>query len=78
MFTGIIEEKGIIIDIISTGTNKTFWIESVISGEDEDSRGTIRRYVVLFMPATVALLGLAVGLFRRAGEGAPKKKLAPQ
>ena len=40
---------------------------------DEDSRGTIRRYVVLFMPATVALLGIAIALFRRAGEGAPKK-----
>ena len=33
MFTGIIEEKGIIIDVIFTGTNKTFWIESPISGE---------------------------------------------
>jgi riboflavin synthase len=33
MFTGIIEEKGIITDIISTGTNKTFWIESPISTE---------------------------------------------
>ena len=32
MFTGIIEEKGIITEIISTGTNKTFWIESPISG----------------------------------------------
>ncbi len=40
---------------------------------DEDSRSTIRRYVVLFMPATVALLGVAIALFRRAGEGAPKK-----
>ena len=33
MFTGIIENKGIIIDIISTGTNKTFWISSPISSE---------------------------------------------
>lgn len=33
MFTGIIEEKGIIIDVICTGTNKTFWIESSISGD---------------------------------------------
>lgn len=40
---------------------------------DEDSRGTIRRYVVLFMPATVALLGVAIALFRRAGEGAARK-----
>ena len=40
---------------------------------DEESRGTIRRYVVLFMPATVALLGIAIAVFRRAGEGAPKK-----
>ncbi len=36
---------------------------------DEESRSSIRRYVVLFMPATVALLGLAIALFRRAGEG---------
>lgn len=36
---------------------------------DEESRGSIRRYVVLFMPATVALLGVAIALFRRAGEG---------
>ena len=41
---------------------------------DEESRGSIRRYVVLFMPATVALLGVAIALFRRAGEG--KKKSA--
>ena len=33
MFTGIIENKGIITDIISTGTNKTFWISSPISSE---------------------------------------------
>jgi len=33
MFTGIIENKGIITDIISSGTNKTFWISSPISGE---------------------------------------------
>jgi ABC-type uncharacterized transport system len=40
---------------------------------DEESRGTIRRYVVLFMPATIALLGVAIAVFRRSGEGAPKK-----
>jgi hypothetical protein len=39
---------------------------------DEESRGVIRRYVVLFMPATVALLGIAIALFRRAGEGKAK------
>lgn len=33
MFTGIIEEKGTITDIISSGTNKTFWIASTISAE---------------------------------------------
>ena len=33
MFTGIIEITGIIKDIFSTGTNKTFWIESALSGE---------------------------------------------
>ncbi|MCW3090785.1 MAG: riboflavin synthase [Ferruginibacter sp.] len=31
MFTGIIEEKGIIKEIITSGTNKTFWIASPIS-----------------------------------------------
>jgi len=42
---------------------------------NEESRSTIQRYVVLFMPATVALLGVAIALFRRAGEGrAPKTK----
>ena len=44
---------------------------------DEESRGTIRRYVVLFMPATVALLGVAIALFRRAGEGAQRKPRPP-
>jgi hypothetical protein len=44
---------------------------------NEESRSTIQRYVVLFMPATVALLGVAIALFRRAGEGrAPTKKKA--
>src|SRR6476646_6610912 len=33
MFTGIIEKKKTITDIISSGTNKTFWIESPISIE---------------------------------------------
>ncbi|MEP7108437.1 MAG: riboflavin synthase [Ferruginibacter sp.] len=33
MFTGIIEEKGIIREIISSGTNKTFWISSPVSDE---------------------------------------------
>ena len=31
MFTGIIETTGVITDIISTGTNKTFWVASPIS-----------------------------------------------
>ncbi len=39
---------------------------------DEASRSSIRRYVVFFMPATVALLGVAIALFRRAGEGRAK------
>lgn len=43
---------------------------------NEESRGVIRRYVVLFMPATIALLGVAVALFRRASEG--KAKAAPR
>ncbi|MEO5890050.1 MAG: riboflavin synthase [Ferruginibacter sp.] len=33
MFTGIIEQKGIIKEVISSGTNKTFWISSSISNE---------------------------------------------
>jgi hypothetical protein len=37
----------------------------------EESRGSIRRYVVFFMPATVLILGIAIAIFRRAGEGKP-------
>src|ERR1700712_5512920 len=33
MFTGIIEQKGVIKEVISSGTNKTFWIASPLSGE---------------------------------------------
>jgi riboflavin synthase len=33
MFTGIIESTGIITGIFPNGSNKTFWIESSISGE---------------------------------------------
>jgi len=33
MFTGIIETTGIIEEVITTGTNKTFWIVSPISKE---------------------------------------------
>ena len=33
MFTGIIESTGIIKEIFPNGSNKTFWIESSISGE---------------------------------------------
>jgi hypothetical protein len=35
----------------------------------EDSRAEVRRYVLVFMPAAVALLGLAIGLRRRSTEG---------
>lgn len=31
MFTGIIEAKGTVKEVITTGTNKSFWIESPIS-----------------------------------------------
>ena len=31
MFTGIIETMGIVKEVISNGSNKTFWIESPIS-----------------------------------------------
>lgn len=33
MFTGIIEEKGILKQIITNGTNKSFWIESPLSSQ---------------------------------------------
>lgn len=33
MFTGIIETIGIVKEVISNGTNKTFWIESKLSPE---------------------------------------------
>ena len=33
MFTGIIENTGIVKEILSTGTNKTFWIASPLSHE---------------------------------------------
>lgn len=33
MFTGIIEKTGIVDEIISTGTNKTFWITSPLANE---------------------------------------------
>ena len=33
MFTGIIETTGTIADIISNGTNKTFWVDSPISAD---------------------------------------------
>ena len=33
MFTGIIENTGVVKEIISTGTNKTFWITSPLSAE---------------------------------------------
>lgn len=33
MFTGIIETTGIVKEIISNGSNKTFWIESLLSPE---------------------------------------------
>ena len=33
MFTGIIETTGILKDIISSGTNKTFWVLSPVSSE---------------------------------------------
>ncbi len=33
MFTGIIENTGIVKECLSTGSNKTFWIASVLAGE---------------------------------------------
>jgi len=39
-----------------------------------DDRDEIRRYVLMFMPATLALLGLGLGLWRRGTEGKAAKK----
>jgi riboflavin synthase len=33
MFTGIIEQTGTITEVISTGSNKTFWVSSALSAE---------------------------------------------
>ncbi|CAN5725340.1 riboflavin synthase [soil metagenome] len=33
MFTGIVEKSGIIKDVIASGSNKTFWIDSPIAAE---------------------------------------------
>jgi len=33
MFTGIIENTGIVQELITTGSNRSFWIESSIAGE---------------------------------------------
>ena len=33
MFTGIIETTGIIKEVISNGSNRSFWVESIISNE---------------------------------------------
>ncbi|MEO6233252.1 MAG: riboflavin synthase [Ferruginibacter sp.] len=33
MFTGIVEKSGIIKDVIVSGSNKTFWVDSPISAE---------------------------------------------
>ena len=33
MFTGIIENTGIVEDVIQTGSNKTFWISSLLSND---------------------------------------------
>ncbi|WP_276500643.1 riboflavin synthase [Terrimonas pollutisoli] len=33
MFTGIVESTAIVRDVISDGSNKTFWLESTLAGE---------------------------------------------
>ncbi|HEY2515192.1 MAG TPA: GldG family protein, partial [Polyangiaceae bacterium] len=40
----------------------------------DDSRAEVKRYVLVFMPLAVLLLGLAVGLRRRGTEGAPRER----
>ncbi|MDB4997564.1 MAG: Mucin 2 precursor [Myxococcaceae bacterium] len=40
----------------------------------EDSRAEVQRYVLVFMPLATILLGLAVGLWRRSTERAPRKR----
>jgi hypothetical protein len=53
--------------------------ESVAAGIriTEESRNEVKRYVLVFMPLAVLLLGLAVGLRRRGTEGAPRAKKEP-
>ena len=41
----------------------------------EESRSEVRRYVLIYMPLAVFLVGLAIGLRRRSTEGAPRKKV---
>lgn len=43
----------------------------------EETRAEVRRYVLVFMPLAVALLGLAVGLRRRSTEGRPHTAVDP-
>lgn len=33
MFTGIVEATGLVAEVITSGTNRTFWIESPLSGQ---------------------------------------------
>lgn len=41
-----------------------------------DDRSEVMRYVLVLMPAMAALLGLAIGFWRRSGEGKPASKKA--
>ena len=52
MFTGIIENTGIISDISTSGTNKTFWIQSTLSSELKVDQSVSHNVVCLTVEAT--------------------------
>ncbi|MDE3235647.1 MAG: riboflavin synthase [Bacteroidota bacterium] len=51
MFTGIIEATGTVKEVITTGTNKTFWIESPISRELKTDQSIAHNGVCLTVEA---------------------------
>lgn len=52
MFTGIIQSTGTVVDIVQNGTNKSFWIESPISGELRAEQSLSHDGVCLTVEAT--------------------------
>ena len=54
MFTGIIETTGVIEKIITSGTNKTFWVKSSISSELKVDQSVSHNGVCLTVEAVAA------------------------